>query len=352
MAFLGPDALQTVRMGGKGSVTMNDVAREAGVSASTVSLALRGSPRISSATRTRVADLARRLGYQPNPLVTVLMQTRRSPRTGKSALTVGYLSFEAMAPMLRDEPIYAEFERGAFDEARRQGMNLEKLKVGAGLSLPRIDQILRARGAMGVIVSPLPPELTSIQLDWSHLAGIAVGPTLREPELHQVMSNHYENMARLLHACLEWGYRRPGLCLDSPSNERIRGQWEACYLREQTDNPRLEKVPLLKYDSLSAKSLLAWVKRSKPDFIICASPREVQGALREAGLRVPQDVALASVSAARAGGSLSGIVEDGYGAGAQAVSQLLRMIYGNERGLPEKPLKILLPAQVYRGTTC
>ena len=49
-----------------GATTLYDVAREAGVSHTTVSWALRGDPRISATTRGRVLEVATRLGYQPN----------------------------------------------------------------------------------------------------------------------------------------------------------------------------------------------------------------------------------------------------------------------------------------------
>jgi DNA-binding LacI/PurR family transcriptional regulator len=47
-------------------VTILTVAREAGVSKTTASDALRGSGRVSEATRETVAQVARRLGYAPN----------------------------------------------------------------------------------------------------------------------------------------------------------------------------------------------------------------------------------------------------------------------------------------------
>ena len=91
---------------------MADVAREAGVHTSTVSLALRHSPRIAVGTRERVEAAAERLGYHPNPLVTALMKNRRNPRAECVALTAGYLCFEALSSVLREEPVYSEFERG------------------------------------------------------------------------------------------------------------------------------------------------------------------------------------------------------------------------------------------------
>ena len=50
------------------SVTMADVAKEAGVDKATVSRVLRGDPRISPKTRERVWEVIKRLGYKPNAL--------------------------------------------------------------------------------------------------------------------------------------------------------------------------------------------------------------------------------------------------------------------------------------------
>ncbi len=46
--------------------TIKDIARECGVSLSTVSLVLNDNPRISESTRRKVQDAVRRFGYQPN----------------------------------------------------------------------------------------------------------------------------------------------------------------------------------------------------------------------------------------------------------------------------------------------
>ncbi len=64
--------------------TIYDVAREAGVAASTVSRALRNPRRVNTATREHVLRVAERLGYRPSPLATAL----QSGRTATVAMLV------------------------------------------------------------------------------------------------------------------------------------------------------------------------------------------------------------------------------------------------------------------------
>lgn len=71
-------------MGSKRTVRLSDVAAAAGVSIGTVSKALNGNGELSSATRERVRETARRLGFRPN-------QVARSLVTGRSYI-VGVLS--------------------------------------------------------------------------------------------------------------------------------------------------------------------------------------------------------------------------------------------------------------------
>ena len=52
----------------KGQVTIKDIARELGISPSTVSKALKGHPDISSSTRKAVQDLVEKWNYKPDPI--------------------------------------------------------------------------------------------------------------------------------------------------------------------------------------------------------------------------------------------------------------------------------------------
>src|SRR4051812_31646007 len=63
------------------AITRNDIARAAGgLSLSTVSFALSNHPRVAPKTRQHVADVAKRLGYVPNPAARRLIRARFGKR--------------------------------------------------------------------------------------------------------------------------------------------------------------------------------------------------------------------------------------------------------------------------------
>jgi DNA-binding LacI/PurR family transcriptional regulator len=52
----------------KGQVTIKDIARELGISPSTVSKALKGHPEISPLTKKAVQELVKKWHYKPDPI--------------------------------------------------------------------------------------------------------------------------------------------------------------------------------------------------------------------------------------------------------------------------------------------
>ncbi|MCC5842984.1 MAG: LacI family DNA-binding transcriptional regulator [Verrucomicrobia bacterium] len=125
------------------SVSMTELARLAGVTRTTVSLALRGNPRISKATRERIQTLAHEAGYQPDAEVSRVMSSLR--RGGRAPQTLVWVTDHSPCPKLC-EALYAA--------SGRLGYRLDAIRVDSPPILPaRLAGILNTRGTNGVLLS-------------------------------------------------------------------------------------------------------------------------------------------------------------------------------------------------------
>src|ERR1700751_4452677 len=94
----------------RSKITMDHVARAAGVSKQTVSAVINNKSGISEKTRARIRKIIARLYYQPNLLASSLR--------GQSSFTIGVL-----IPSITN-PFYPELIRGIEDEAQRHGYSV------------------------------------------------------------------------------------------------------------------------------------------------------------------------------------------------------------------------------------
>src|SRR3954452_4779716 len=162
---------------GRGSyVTMDDVAREAGVSRALVSLVMRESSKVSEERRTRVREAATRLGYRPNAIARSLAAHRSD--------TVGVL--------LNDlhNPFFAEIAEGIEASASEIGHRLLIITGGRRKQreLAMLEALLEYRTDALILVSPrLPgPQLAALV---GQLPCVVIGRRVRSSQLDCVMSD-------------------------------------------------------------------------------------------------------------------------------------------------------------------
>ena len=175
--------------------TLEDVANRAGVHRTTVSLALRDHPRNPQQTRERIKGLAEKLGYRVNPLVSALMQSRRMGK-GVKHVTLAYVTSHPTRYGWSPEGGHdrPNFFPGAVERASDFGYKLEHFWLTEpGMSTERFCNILSVRGINGLLIGRLPPGETSMELHWNRFSCVALGMTLRSPQLHHVTENHFRH---------------------------------------------------------------------------------------------------------------------------------------------------------------
>jgi DNA-binding LacI/PurR family transcriptional regulator len=175
-------------MAGNRAPTIYDVARSAGVAASTVSRALTRPGRVAAGTAQRIQHAAAELGYRTNPLARALP----TGRTSMLALIVTDVTDPGTAEILRGaqeaagEAGYTTIVADAQDDGRRQQEALDRALStvdGAVLAAPHApDEALRSLAAQRPVVlldrtlpglpSVVPDIADGIHRVVEHLAGL------------------------------------------------------------------------------------------------------------------------------------------------------------------------------------
>lgn len=336
-------------------VSLEDIARRAGVHRSTVSLALRDHPRISKETRERVQRLASDLGYRINPLVAALMQSRRSGRSTKDvvlAYITNYPTRFGWRPPHHDRPDYFP---GAAARAEELGYKLEHFWLGEpGMTPERMSDILTARGINGVLIGRLPPGKQEIRLRWESFSSIALGMTLRNPNLHRVSEDFFSGGCQAAEQVFKRGYRRIGFVFsDVDDCPRVGDQWLGACLRQQMRHFPGDLIPHFDYREGADHQVAfeAWFKEYRPDVLMVTHTRPVLVWLERMGLSVPRDVGLASLNNDHLENGWSGIHCSPQKLGALATDMLVGFLHRGDSGVPDDPHEVLLGGEWQEGAT-
>lgn len=266
--------------------TSRDIAREAGVSQSTVSRALRGDSRVTEETQRRVAEVVKRLGYMPNRSAQSL-KTRR-------AQTIGVVVAD-----LRN-PYFLEIVEGIQDELHLAGYRsflvTDRLDHGRGVEL------VEALGGSvdGVIfASARSADEAPIRLAARGMPVVLINREIERHTLDRVLSDYGTGgilAARHLH---ELGHRRIGLITGPPSMAVFRDR-EREFRRVLAElgapfDEQLRREGLYTHQVGSQWCADLMRQPDPPTAIFCADDVVAFGALNAAlqlGLRVPEDLSI------------------------------------------------------------
>jgi DNA-binding LacI/PurR family transcriptional regulator len=341
------------RPAGSSRATLTDVAAAAGVSTSTASRALTNQGRIGAATRLRVLEAAEELGFTANIHA-------RSLRTQSSMLIGVVLPDIAI-------PFYAAALKGAQSALEAAGyqvlvMNTERQAVHERDAL----RTLYARRVDGLLVATsggyVPGDAPVVFFDHV-LAGAGRGYAAPDNAAgvrmlvdHLVREHHHERVAYL------GGPVRPDPAVErlesGPASERLEA------FRFAMGNLRLPVIPEYvvsadyEWSEASAETVVGQLLRlpEPPTAIVAAGDTLALGALRavrRAGRRVPDDVALVSFDDPVSGDLLTpgmtALTRHDREVGAMAARLLLDALAGTPRSAT--PAEVRVPLElVVRGT--
>jgi LacI family transcriptional regulator len=337
-------------------MSIRRIAQLAGVSPSTVSLALRDSAKLPLATKARIRKLAKQLNYRPHAKLTEAMSQLRLTREAARAGCFGVVSFYPEAKPWQQSLHLRRIYESMTQRAEALGYRLEPVFLRApGMNYRRIRTVLDARGIQGLLCfgSPDLDEEWPAELD--HYAIVTQGLSIKTP-LHRVVSHVYNDMWRVLNRVHQLGYRRPGLVVGRYEELRSAHAYLCVYLGWShlvLGTP--SAIPVLQVDGVEEKPLVSWLGEHQPDVVIFVhhynTLPEFEAVLRRRRIRMPQDLGVAAISQSLTGTSFSGLEENQPLLGAWAVELLVDRVIHRDFGVPAHPRVEMVQREWVDGKT-
>lgn len=319
-------------------LTLADVARVAGVHPTTVSLALRDHPSIPAETRARIRGVAKELGYRRDPLLDAFnfhrVRNARRPRRLAMAFVVDgtatrFFGGKAYHPLVFD---------GARAVAEAHNYSLDAFTIGPKDMAPsRLKTILATRGVTGVLLSTFDIDTSRLELDWEHYCTVKIESLHLAPHCDAVSSDQLQAARLAMRRLHECGYRRIGLATAREDESRLSESFRMGVLVEQASLPEDERVTPLVFalsDVPSLPTILpSWIRNEKVDVVI-SNWNELLDVFRAAHIRIPEQVAFASLDAPPTMPHVAGVVQNHRLVGIRAMEQLCLMAETHQRGVP------------------
>ncbi len=279
-------------------MSLRAIARKLGVSSTTVSLALRDSPRVSPALTARIKQLAKAANYVPNARLSELMsEVQRGASPAFRAWLGIFTLYPERAPW-RSHPHLKILIDESIVCARQHGYEAEYFWLKEpGLNPDRFRSILQARNIRGLFclgsANPEEPFPTPLR-DFAVVTFAASIPS----KLHRVASHFAADATALFEQLLVRGYRRPGLCMLVHGDRRTAYAYSATYLSMcERHLPGARDLPILRADAWNAAAFDAWFTTYRPDAIVLHQDlpyiKGVEQCLRQHRLTVPGHIGLA-----------------------------------------------------------
>jgi DNA-binding LacI/PurR family transcriptional regulator len=263
-------------------VTMEDVAKEAGVSRALVSLVMRESPKVSEKRRVRVLAAAQRLGYRPNAMARGLASRRTR--------TIGVLLND-----LRN-PFFAEMMDGIVEAAEELDY---RLLIGTGRRQAAgerraVDAFFEHRADGLVLVSPR-LALSEVLAIGRSVPTVAVGRPLKDAHVDSVTNDDAAGAKLAVRHLADLGHRRIAH-VDGGRGAGAAARRQA-YVREMRRlglEPHVVPGEFTEAAGVHAAERLL-ENKTLPTAVFAANDLVAAGALdrlEDAGLRIPGDMSI------------------------------------------------------------
>lgn len=332
-------------------LTLDDIAKISGVSRSTVSRVINGSPNVSDKTRRKLLELIQNIGFQPN-------LAARGLAIGRTRV-LGLVIPTGVTALFSD-PYFPLLIQGVASACNAQAYSVMLWLAEPEYERETISQVLYNGLVDGVIVSSMLMDDPLIErLSESQRPFITIGRHPTNDRINFVDADNRAGAYQAVSYILHTGRRRVAI-INGPRNmiagsDRIAGYQDALRERGLPLQPELTAEGDFsdKGGYLAMKGLLQLPQH--PDAVFVASDAMALAAMRaiqEAGLHIPEDIAIVGFddipAAATSKPSLTTIRQPIQKLGNLAAEMLIERIEHPEAS----PCRIVLPTELVIRSSC
>jgi DNA-binding LacI/PurR family transcriptional regulator len=331
-------------------ITIREIAAQTGFSKSLVALAIKNDQRVAEATRKNISAVARKIGYQKNPVVAHLMFQLRQSRDKAYQANLALISC-ARTPNTFRWHTNSLFRRGFCEAAGRLGYGVDDFWLNQpGRSFRQLARILRSRRIAGLALVAA-RDLDTIQRSyddiWRDFPVIGIGIVRTRPSISCVCTDHFQTTMVATEEVLRRGYRRPGLFIkrgmDQLVDQRFSGGFLAVTQRLKTSH----RTEIYSDNTPDLASFGRWLRQERPDCILTLHP-EVRGWLADLGRTVPDAMGLVHLDWNEDLPDWAGMVQNSRQVGETAAELVIQSRHGNQNGAPPDPRVIMVDSH-WRG---
>lgn len=325
--------------------SMRKIAAVAGVSAMTVSRALRDNPRITPAVRKRIRKIALELGYRPDPEVAKLMNHLR--RRDKPTFVASIAAVTSI-PESQEPHQLLKARENARLRAEELGYRLEVFRISTpDLRNRQLERTLVNRGIEGVLLLQMhTPTSVDELLGWEKFSAVVATPSVLSPEFPRVGAHHFHNARLLCEQLAQRGGRRIGFVGSTTFCIRTAYAFAAAAGWQSIADGRAPVKPLI-YEGwpLDDDKLRHWFAQERPDAIIAHSADAIPDITRCLGLRPGGPILLACTNVNALDLTCPGIDERHDLIGRKAVDVLTSLLNRNEKNFRTTHTNTLIDGQ-------
>ncbi len=312
------------------AVTIKDIAKELGISASAVSKALKDSHEISEKTKKLVLECAKKHNYQPNPMA----QSLKRGNSKSLGIVISTI----------DNQFFSQVISGIESVAYSKGYNVIITQTHESYDLEVSNvQHLTVRAIDGLLISLSTETKNTDHIRRLHDKGLPIvffDRVTEDIETHKVIADNFGGAYEATKSLIDLGYRKIAHITNSAhvsiTIARLNG-----YIRALEESNISVEDKYIKYcvhggrDIAEVETVLGELLNSddRPDAIFAASDRITTTTLEllhDLSFKIPEDIALLGFSnthlAKILNPSLSTVCQPGFEMGKIATEMIIKLI--------------------------